>query len=231
MSDPVAPVYPESRVPSIKRVTTPQDANLMGTVFGGAILSEIDLAAAIEAHKLHPGHVVTVAMDKVEFKRPIFVGDLVSLFTEVVRLGRSSITVRVTVWAQRRQSPRQTVAVTEALVTMVAVDDSLHPVAVGEGDARRPGVVAPGGPGAAMRRSARPPRPPAPEPIGPLGGDRAPRRGHPPGGLRGVAIGRMSGPCTAREPCAPGRPSHRPTLARTAKEIRCRSPSRSWPAT
>lgn len=152
MSDPVAPVYPESRVPSIKRVTTPQDANLMGTVFGGAILSEIDLAAAIEAHKLHAGHVVTVAMDKVEFKKPIFVGDLVSLFTEVVRLGRSSITVRVTVWAQRRQSPRQTVAVTEALVTMVAVDDLLQPVEVGDGSGRLPGVIGPGGPGSATNR-------------------------------------------------------------------------------
>ncbi len=120
-------VFPAARVPSIRRVMTPQDTNLMGTVFGGAILSEIDMAAAIEAHKLHPGNVVTVAMDKVEFKRPIFVGDLVSFFTDVVRVGRSSITMRVTVWAQRRAPPRDTVPVTEALVTMVAVDDKLRP--------------------------------------------------------------------------------------------------------
>ena len=118
------------RAPTIRRVTTPQDSNLMGTVFGGAILSELDLAAAIEAHKLHPGHVVTVAMDKVEFKRPVFVGDVISLFTEVVRVGRTSITVRVKVWAQRRHPPRDTVQVTEALVTMVAVDDSLKPVPI-----------------------------------------------------------------------------------------------------
>ena len=119
--------FPAERIPTIRRLTTPQDSNLMGTVFGGAILSEIDLAAAIEAHKLHPGHVVTVAMDKVEFKQPIFVGDLVSLYTDTVRVGRTSITVRVTVWAQRRVPPRAHVAVTEALVTMVAVNDKLEP--------------------------------------------------------------------------------------------------------
>ena len=122
--------FPAKRIPTIRRLTTPQDANQMGTVFGGAILSEIDLAAAIEAHKLHPGHVVTVAMDKVEFHRPVFVGDLVSLYTDVERIGRTSVTVRVQVWAQRRKPPRDTVQVTEALVTMVAVDDALNPVPV-----------------------------------------------------------------------------------------------------
>ncbi len=124
------PAFPAQRIPTIRRVMSPQDSNVMGTVFGGAILSDIDLAAAIEAHKLHPDNVVTVAMDKVEFKRPIYVGDLVSLFTETVRVGRTSITVRVTVWAQRRLPPRDTVPVTEALVTMVAVDEGFRPVPV-----------------------------------------------------------------------------------------------------
>ncbi len=118
------------RMPTLRRVTTPLDTNLMGTVFGGAILSEIDLAAAIEAHKLHPGNVVTVAMDKVEFKRPIFIGDLVSLYTEAVRVGRTSVTVRVCVWADRRLPPFESVAVTEALVTMVAVDGQLRPIPI-----------------------------------------------------------------------------------------------------
>jgi acyl-CoA thioesterase YciA len=127
---PAEPVFPATRIPTIRRVTTPVDSNLMGTVFGGAILSEIDLAAAMEAHKLHAGHVVTVAMDKVEFKRPVFVGDLVSLYTDVERIGNTSVTVRVQVWAQRRKPPRDTVQVTEALVTMVAVDDALNPVPV-----------------------------------------------------------------------------------------------------
>jgi acyl-CoA thioesterase YciA len=127
---PAEPAFPATRIPTIRRVTTPLDSNVMGTVFGGAMLSEIDHAAAMEAHKLHPGHVVTVAMDKVEFKRPVFVGDLISLYTDVVRIGNTSVTVRVQVWAQRRQPPRDTVQVTEALVTMVAVDDALKPVPV-----------------------------------------------------------------------------------------------------
>ncbi len=122
---------PAGRQPTLRRVTTPRDTNLMGTVFGGAILSEIDLAAALEAHRRHAGNVVTVAMDKVEFKRPIYVGDLVSLYTEVERTGRSSITVRVHVWAERRAPPHETVPVTEALVTMVAVGGDGRPVNIG----------------------------------------------------------------------------------------------------
>ncbi len=121
---------PPDLVPTLRHVTTPQHANLMGTVFGGAILAEIDLAAAIEAHKVYPGNVVTVAMDKVVFKRPIFVGDLVSYYTERVAVGRTSVTVRVNVSAERRLPPRETVPVTEALVTMVAVDANLKKVRI-----------------------------------------------------------------------------------------------------
>ena len=117
-------VFPADRMPTLRVVMTPQQVNLMGTVFGGAILSEIDLAAAIEAHKLHQGHVVTVAMDKVVFKQPIHIGDLVSFYTEVERVGTTSVTVRVTVWAERRRPPFEHVPVTEALVTMVAVDEN-----------------------------------------------------------------------------------------------------------
>lgn len=120
---PDTPEYPE-RKPTIRRVTTPRDTNLMGTVFGGAILSEIDLAAAIEAQKLHDGDVVTVAMDKVEFRRPVFVGDILSVYTKRVRNGRTSVTVRVEVWAESRRPPHRARHVTEALVTMVAVNEN-----------------------------------------------------------------------------------------------------------
>jgi acyl-CoA thioesterase YciA len=123
-------VFPVQRMPTLRVVMTPQDVNLMGTVFGGAILSEIDLAAAIEAHKLHQGHVVTVAMDKVVFKQPIHIGDLVSFYTDVERVGTTSVTIRVTVWAERRKPPFETVPVTEALVTMVAVDDDHRKVRI-----------------------------------------------------------------------------------------------------
>ena len=122
--------YPADKVPAIRLVMMPRDTNALGTIFGGVILSEIDLAAAIEAHKSHPAKVVTVAMDKIEFKQPVFVGDLVSFFTETKRIGRTSITVHVSVWAQRRFGGGSFVHVTEADVTMVAVNDEFQPVPI-----------------------------------------------------------------------------------------------------
>ncbi|MBL8860237.1 MAG: acyl-CoA thioesterase [Planctomycetes bacterium] len=127
-SDPT--VFPKDRVPSIRRLMMPRDTNALGTIFGGAILAEIDLAAAIEAHKCHPSKLVTVAMDKVEFKQPVFVGDLVSFYTETTRIGRTSITAHVSVWAQRKFGGGTHVHVTEADVTMVAVDDQFQPTPI-----------------------------------------------------------------------------------------------------
>jgi acyl-CoA thioesterase YciA len=124
------PGYPTDKVPSIRLVMMPRDTNALGTIFGGVILSEIDLAAAIEAHKHHPSKIVTVAMDKVEFKQPVFVGDLVSFFTETTRIGRTSITAHVSVWAQRKFGGGEFVHVTEAHVTMVAVGDDFKPVPI-----------------------------------------------------------------------------------------------------
>ena len=124
--------YPADRVPSIRQVMMPRDTNAVGTIFGGVILSQIDLAAAIEAHKHHPRKVVTVSMDKIDFKAPVFVGDLVSFFTETERIGRTSIRIHVAVWAQRRFGGGEHQYVTEATVTMVAVDDDFHPVPVGQ---------------------------------------------------------------------------------------------------
>jgi len=128
--DSIPKEFPAGVLPAIRRVMVPQDTNAMGTVFGGAILSDIDLAAAIAAHRHHPGTVVTVAMDKVEFKKPVFVGDVVTMFAETLRIGRSSITVKVSVWAERKLCIGRPELVTEAQVTMVAVDDELHPIPV-----------------------------------------------------------------------------------------------------
>ncbi len=122
--------FPEGEVPSICQVMMPRDTNALGTIFGGVILSQIDLAAAIEAHKHHPGKLVTVAMDKVEFVEPVFVGDLVSLFTRTVSIGRSSIKVGVSVWSQRRFGSMERIYVTEAEATLVAVDDDFKPTPI-----------------------------------------------------------------------------------------------------
>ena len=129
-SKPDTTEYPATQLPSIRQVMMPRDTNALGTIFGGVILSQIDLAAAIEAHKFHPSRIVTVSMDKVEFKAPVFVGDLVSFFTEKKRIGTTSITVHVSVWAQRRFGGGRFVHVTEADVTMVAVDDEMKPVPI-----------------------------------------------------------------------------------------------------
>lgn len=123
--------YPSDQVPSVRRVMMPRDTNAVGTIFGGVILAEIDLAAAIEAHKHHNAMVVTVSMDKVDFKAPVYVGDLVSFFTETTRVGRTSITVKVAVWAQRAFGGGDVEYVTEAQVTMVAVNKEFKPIPVG----------------------------------------------------------------------------------------------------
>ena len=118
---------PPDSVPAIRVVMMPRDTNAAGTIFGGVILSHLDLAASIEAHKHHQGMLVTVAMDKVEFKQPVHVGDLVSFYTETVKVGRTSVQTRVCVWAQRRFGDGGHIPVTEAHVTMVAVDSDGKP--------------------------------------------------------------------------------------------------------
>ena len=130
MTQPEA-VHPKGQIPSIKRVMMPRDTNAFGTIFGGVILSEIDLAGAVEGHRHHPGRLVTVALDKVVFRAPVFVGDCVSFFTETVHIGTTSIRVRIRVWAERRFSGDAAVFVTEAEATMVAVDEDGHKVKIG----------------------------------------------------------------------------------------------------
>jgi len=122
--------YPEHQMPSIRRVMMPRDTNAVGTIFGGVLLSEIDLAAAIEAHKTHHGRLVTVSMDQVDFKAPVYVGDLVSFFTDTARIGTTSLTAHVSVWAQRRFGGGEVDYVTQASVTMVAVDEDGRPVPI-----------------------------------------------------------------------------------------------------
>jgi acyl-CoA thioesterase YciA len=119
------------RVPAIKVLLLPKDTNALGTIFGGVILSHIDLASAVEARKTAARHWVTKAMREVEFHEPVFLGDIVDFFTETVRVGRTSITVRVSVEAERwRSGHGEHVKVTEAEVVLVAVDESGRPVPI-----------------------------------------------------------------------------------------------------
>jgi acyl-CoA thioesterase YciA len=110
--------------PSIRVSMMPHMTNAQGTIFGGILLSYIDQAGAIEAvRKTDHRRFVTVAMDKIVFHQPVFVGDLVSFYAEVTHLGNTSITVKVCVEAARFKNVRETVEVTEASVVYVAVDE------------------------------------------------------------------------------------------------------------
>jgi acyl-CoA thioesterase YciA len=121
----------QERVPAIKLLLLPKDTNALGTIFGGVILSNIDLASAVEARKSGARRFVTKAMREVEFHAPVFLGDIVSFFTETVRVGRTSITVRVIVEAERWGGGRgEHVKVTEAEVVLVAVDEQGQPTPI-----------------------------------------------------------------------------------------------------
>ncbi|MGI9069144.1 MAG: acyl-CoA thioesterase [Pyrinomonadaceae bacterium] len=109
--------------PAIRITLLPRDTNSAGTIFGGVILSYIDMAGAIEAHRhTRMERFVTVAMREVIFHKPVFVGDLVSFYAETLRIGTTSITVRVIVEAERMGLSTERVRVTEAEVIYVAVD-------------------------------------------------------------------------------------------------------------
>lgn len=129
-SKPVTEEFNPCADPAIRVVLMPKDTNAHGTIFGGVILSYIDLAAAIEVRKHTSKKFVTVAMHEVVFVAPVFVGDLVSFYTELVRIGRTSITTRVIVEADRVSQPGNRVRVTEAEVVYVAVDDNRRPVPI-----------------------------------------------------------------------------------------------------
>jgi len=127
-------VMPDARIPAIKVILLPKDTNALGTIFGGVILSHIDLASAVEARKVARRRYVTKAMREVEFHEPVFLGDIVNFFTETVRVGWTSITVKVTVEAERWGGGEgERVMVTQAEVVLVAVDEQGHPTPVREG--------------------------------------------------------------------------------------------------
>jgi acyl-CoA thioesterase YciA len=116
------------RTPSIRVLMMPRDTNPSGTIFGGVILSYMDQAGAEEARCHGASRVVTVAMKEVVFEQPVFVGDLVSLYTVLKRTGRTSVTVRVDVEAARHGNRQEVAHVTHAEITYVNVDGSHRPI-------------------------------------------------------------------------------------------------------
>ena len=118
---------PHDRQPALRVVPMPSDVNFVGDIFGGWIMSQVDIAGAIPAIRRARGRVATVAVNAFSFKQPVFVGDLVSLYADIVRVGRTSITVEVEVFAQRSPLDIECVKVTEATLTYVAVDGNRKP--------------------------------------------------------------------------------------------------------
>ena len=118
---------PENEMPAIRVIAMPADTNVSGDVFGGWIMSQVDLAGSILAYDKAQGRVVTVAVNSFQFHRPVFVGDLVSCYTRVNKIGNTSITIDVEVFAQRSRDQSNTIKVTEATLTYVAVDEQGKP--------------------------------------------------------------------------------------------------------
>ena len=118
----------DSRDATLRVTMLPRDTNARGTIFGGVILSHLDLAGGIAASRLAARNFVTRAMREVEFIAPVYVGDVVSFYTTVLRQGTTSITIKVSVEAERGRDPRQRVKVTEAEVIYVSVDEAGKPV-------------------------------------------------------------------------------------------------------
>ena len=134
-------------MPALRVTPMPADANFHGDIFGGWIMSQVDLAGSIPASRRARGRVTTVAVNSFLFKQPVLIGDVVSFFATIEKTGRTSITVSVEVYAQRNTDEQITVTVTEASRTYVAA-----------GTDRRRDECAPAGP-AGPQRTRRPPRP------------------------------------------------------------------------
>jgi len=118
---------PKGREPTLRVVPMPADASYSGDIFGGWIMARVDIAGSIPAIRRAQGLVATVAVNSFLFKQPVFVGDVVSLYARIVRVGRTSITVNVEVYAQRNPIEEECVKVTEATLTYVAVDRERRP--------------------------------------------------------------------------------------------------------
>ena len=111
----------------LKVITMPADSNVNGDIFGGWVMAQVDLAGSVIPARLAKGRIATVAVNQFIFKQPVKVGDLLSFYAEVERVGNTSVTVKVEVYAQRLRQPEPIIKVTEANLTYVAIDDSGKP--------------------------------------------------------------------------------------------------------
>jgi acyl-CoA thioesterase YciA len=118
---------PEGKMPELRVMPAPADANVYGDVFGGWIMAQVDIAGSLPATRRANGRVATVAVNSFVFKNPVFVGDLLSFYADIIKVGNTSITVNVEVYAERNRLQACTVKVTEATLTYVATGPDRKP--------------------------------------------------------------------------------------------------------
>jgi acyl-CoA thioesterase YciA len=118
---------PEGKQPALRVVPMPADSNQNGDIFGGWIMAQVDIAGGTVAGRIARGRVATVAVKEFVFKQPVQMGDVLSFYADVVRIGNTSVTVNVEVFAERRPSDPKVVKVTEATLTYVAIDRGGRP--------------------------------------------------------------------------------------------------------
>ena len=118
---------PEGKMPQLRVMPAPADANVYGDVFGGWIMSQVDIAGSLPATRRANGRVATIAVNSFLFKNPVFVGDLLSIYADIVKVGNTSITVYVEVYAERNRLQTDVVKVTEATLTYVATGPDRKP--------------------------------------------------------------------------------------------------------
>ncbi len=118
---------PENQMPVLRVMPMPSDANVHGDVFGGWIMAQVDIAGSLPAVRRANGRVATIAVNSFVFKQPVFVGDLLSFYAQIVRVGTTSVTVQVEVYAERNRLNAEVVKVTDATLTYVATDEFRKP--------------------------------------------------------------------------------------------------------
>ena len=119
--------YPENKQPAIRVFAMPSDTNAMGDIFGGWLMSQVDVAGSVAAFRCAHGKVVTVAVNNFQFLNPVFVGDLLSIFSDVTKIGNTSIQVSVQAYAERMINKQEIIPVADAILTYVAIDENRKP--------------------------------------------------------------------------------------------------------
>ena len=118
---------PENEQPVLRIVPMPADTNAHGTIFGGWVMAQVDLAGSVIPARYAKGRQATVAVNEFVFKQPVRLGDILSFYSSLVRIGRTSVTVKVEVFAERFRAQGEYIKVTEATLTYVAIDENGRP--------------------------------------------------------------------------------------------------------